>query len=351
MSFLIHRHRRLGGAVIAASFGLLLPIHSVAFVGPPGAAVLVPSQDEPKDAKGFADRASAREKKQDWDGAIADYSQAIKLDPRNASSWYIRGDVWKEKKVYDKAIADFSEAIKLDPRNASFWYFRGNAWGEKKEYDKAIADYSRAIRLDPNSARYHVFRAWAYGRSMLQQKAIDDYGAAIRLEPTNARLYAMRGATWAIAGDFDQALSDYGKAIELDPHDPESCIARARLRQLRNEPNGALADLSEAARRGSEDARAHRELAWFLATCKHGRFRDGKRAMAEATRACELTAWKDPDCLGALAAACAEAGDFDAAVKWQKKALALVPEAEGPDERLEYELRLSSFERKQPYRD
>ena len=69
------------------------------------------------------------------------------------------------------------------------------------------------------------------------------------------------------------------------------------------------------------DPRGHRELAWILATCPVAAIRDGKRAMAEATVACELTRWKDPDCVDTLAAACAEAKDFDGAVKWETQAI------------------------------
>jgi tetratricopeptide (TPR) repeat protein len=56
---------------------------------------------------------------------------------------------WRVKKEYDKAIADYDEAIRLDPKYAIAFNNRGSAWLIKKEYDKAIADYDEAIRLDP----------------------------------------------------------------------------------------------------------------------------------------------------------------------------------------------------------
>src|SRR5262245_54024013 len=63
----------------------------------------------------------------------------------------------------------------------------------------------------------------------------------------------------------------------------------------------------------------HGYLSWLLAAGPGG-VRDGKQAVGHATRACELTGSKAPDCIATLAAH-AEAGGFDKAVEFQEKAL------------------------------
>jgi hypothetical protein len=102
------------------------------------------------------------------------------------------------------------------------------------------------------------------------------------------------------------------------------------------------------------DPYGHWLLARILAASPVAAVRDGKRAVAEATIACQLTHGKDPDCLDALAAACAEAGDFDSAVKWETQAIDLEQERNRHtvDFQKEFRMRdrLSLYKRRQPYR-
>ena len=65
-------------------------------------------------------------------------------------------------------------------------------------------------------------------------------------------------------------------------------------------------------------------------------------------KACELTAWKNAYHVGTLAAAYAEAGEYEAAVHWQTKANALYSAA---DDRKKGEARLKLYQEKKPYRE
>ena len=217
-------------------------------------------------------------------------------------------------KEYDRAIADFNEAIRLNPGFVLAYNGRGAARGRKKDHDQAIEDYSEAIWLDPLCIAAYLSRGVEWQEKKENQKAIVDYNMAIRLDPENVHAYFRRARAWTALGAYAKAIADFDHAVQLDSQEPIT----------------------------------YEHLAWLRATCPDARFRDGQKAVEVATRACELTAWKHPSCLAALAAAHAEAGDFVSAVNWQTQANSLEPIAAN---KAKGEASLTLYRQKKPYRD
>ena len=87
-------------------------------------------------------------KREDWDVAIACYSEAIRLKPDYADAYYNRGIAYSKKGESDAAIKDFSEAIRLKPDDATAYYNRGNAYSKKGDKAKANADFAKADELE-----------------------------------------------------------------------------------------------------------------------------------------------------------------------------------------------------------
>jgi Tfp pilus assembly protein PilF len=189
-------------------------------------------------------------------------------------------------------------------------------------------------------------RAWA-GKGD-SDRALADLDAAIRFDPDDPATHVMRGVLLASKSDFSRALADFDAAIAADAEFAPAFLSRAEVRSKTGEYDRAIADFETAVRLDPDEQQVHNNLAWLRATCPDARYRDGKQAVAEATRACELTEWQEWGVLDTLAAACAEAGDFDAAVKWQNKALELA----GDDENIEEaRARLELYETSMPYRE
>jgi len=122
-------------------------------------------------------------------------------------------------------------------------------------------------------------------------------------------------------GQLDAALAEVDKAIVLQPTQPELHALRGTLWYLKLDEHNALRAFEAAIKHGSGDATAYNSAAWILSTSKDNSLRDGKRALELARKACEMTAWQEPSFIDTLAAAHAETGAFDAALREQQRAL------------------------------
>ena len=118
-----------------------------------------------------------------YDKAIADYTEAIRLKPDYADAHYNRGNAYYYLQQYDEAVADYSEVIRLKPDYADAYYNRGDAYVGLQQYDKAVADYSEVIRLKPDYADTYNNRGNAYYDLKQYDKAIADYSDLVRERP------------------------------------------------------------------------------------------------------------------------------------------------------------------------
>jgi tetratricopeptide (TPR) repeat protein len=265
-------------------------------------------------AREYLERGNAWSEGGEWDQAIKDYSEAIRLDPKNAEIFVQRGLALHGKGTLDQAMKDFDEAIRIDPKNPKAFFGRGVALAAQREFDEAIAAYTEAIRLDPKYAHAYIQRSCSHQWKRDWVAGLKDAEEGVKLAPKLAGAFYARGTALQGKGDWGDALADFEKAIQLDPGYVYSHINKAQI----------------------------------LATGPDEKVRDGKKAVKAAKQACELTGWKYTYALEAYAAASAEIGEFEEAVKWQKKVLEdsqyLKIHGTGP------RARLNLYESKMPFR-
>jgi tetratricopeptide (TPR) repeat protein len=180
----------------------------------------------------YDNRGIARHTKGDNDGAIADYTEAIRLNPKDAVAYDNRGTAWRDKGDLDRALADYNQAIQLNPNNAIAHNNRGNVRHERGDDKTAAADYTEAIRLDPEYAVAYRNRGRAWFALGDNNRAMADSTEAIRLDPNDAEAYRTRGVAEFVMGSFTAAAQDLLRANNLAT-DIDSAlwlfIARGRL--------------------------------------------------------------------------------------------------------------------------
>jgi tetratricopeptide (TPR) repeat protein len=167
----------------------------------------------------------------DFAGAIADCTEAIRLDPGDGSAYVMRGEVKYYSGDYAGCIADCTEAIRLDPENEPAYYWRGGGKLEKDkgdhgEFDGAIADFTEAIRLDPGDGSAYVMRGLAMiglGRRKFEKRATANFNEGIRLlteainlDPNASFAYADRSLARERLGDKNGAAQDRATSAKLD---------------------------------------------------------------------------------------------------------------------------------------
>lgn len=211
------------------------------------------------------------------EAAIEEYNVAIRLNPKNAKAYCGRATAKSDLGLREEAMADYDEAVRLSPYDYHVWALRGMEKVSCGHYESAIADYNYAIRLNPELSTTYCKRAFAKAALGNRDAAIADYNAAIRLNrddeeakgglnyiktrgihdlvmleilrkdpsadvtffPVGAQDYVRRGRALSHHNFHTLANLDFDKAILLNPNLPDAYVMRA-------ESKWALGQLTEA---------------------------------------------------------------------------------------------------------
>jgi tetratricopeptide (TPR) repeat protein len=284
--------------------------------------------------------------------ALADFDAAIRLDPGLADSHAEKAAIFVEKQEFDKALEEYQAAVRLDPERSEYYIQRGHCRLLKQQPDQALADLNQAIRLDAENPDAFYHRAVVLSRRNLPGQALEDLTEAIRVNPQHLPSLYERGRIHLLKQAFDDAIGDFSAVIKLASKDSLIYYFRGVAWQGKRAYRQALDDYDESIRLLSESPwapAAHAARAWIRATCPEAALRDGAKAVESATKACKQTEWQDANCLITLAAAYAESGDFEAAIKWAERAIVLLP-ADHPAIR-RWRESVEHYKLKQPHRE
>src|SRR6516164_2150104 len=205
-----------------------------------GASALAQTPQE----RGWCEGEDAVTVDQRIDGCSAVIKAARDKGDKLAEAFNNRGVAYRLKGDYDRAIADYNQAIKLKA-SAEGYFNRGNAQLGKGHYDRAIDDYNQAIKLKADFAAAFDNRCWARAVVGILKQALADCNEALRLMPNNAATLDSRGFVFLKMTNFDTAVSDYDAARRINPKLAFALYGRGLARLKNEDPSGA-ADIAAA---------------------------------------------------------------------------------------------------------
>ena len=210
----------------------------------------------------YNNRGNAKQKSKDFQGSIADYNKAIEINPKCAPAFLNRGNTKQELKDFQAAIADYNKAIEINIQYVLAYANRGNAKAELGDIHGSIADFNKAIEIDPQHADAYSNRGISKRDLHDNQGAITDYNKAIEIDPQHAIAYANRAISKSDLGDYQGAISDYNEAIEIQPRNHVTYTNRGIVKDKSGDKQGAIVDFNKAISINPNYASAYNNRGW-----------------------------------------------------------------------------------------
>ena len=214
------------------------------------------------------------------DQSIAEFRAALRIRPTDSDAAYSLGNALLQKGESAAAIPSFRKALEANRNNLAAHYNLGIVLQRSGQLDPAIAEFRETLRLDPQKVDAHNNLASALFKKGLTKDAIAEWQAALQIEPGNAELHNNLATAFLKQGGIAEAMAEWRETLRLQPDQVATGIS----------------------------------LAWILATAPEDALRDGRHALELAQQANETSADRNLMTWRVLAAAYAEAGQFEDAI-------------------------------------
>ena len=253
--------------------------------------------------------------------------------------------VYRKAGFEEDAVTIYQAALRSRPNDAELHQSLAEIFARHGSIQLAMRHYERAKEFNPTDANTWTRLGLLKLRADAPDEAIQLLRQATELDPAQGDAYFHFGKYFLDRGNAKDSAVYFAKALKVRPRRVEALINLALAEESLGNYSRAIARLERVLEIDPGATYAKNNLAWILATCAEAEFRDSKRALLLATEACQATEYRDADTLDTLAAACAASGDFDSAVRWQKRCIQIAPETRRPD----LQTRLKRYTTRKPF--
>ena len=295
--------------------------------------------------------------------SVLEISKALAQDTKPPSGskefnkYYELGLKHYEEKKYEDAIKALNKAIEINPKSADVYFKIGRCYSRLNKLVESTKSYEKAIQINPDGS-YPIYFHLGLNYYNLKDydKAIESLQKAIKIKPdTYYFTYFSLANSYYNKKDYENAVKYLNETIKRKPDYEIAYFILSKSHQQLGNYKGAIKVLDDGLKQKPNSLTIIESLAWLLSTSPPDELRDAKRAVILAERAVDFTKGEDPIHLDTLAAAYAEAGRYQDAIKTQEKAINLLMNSQassGIDSSLieEFKKRLSYYKENKPWR-
>lgn len=262
--------------------------------------------------------AEANEMAKHWQAALFWYEKVSAIKPNDPDIHSkIALMLWRDGYA-EAAIEEFNKVLAINPEDS-------NAWNDKGIINLALGK---------------------------QKTAFKNFNQALALDPANNEARLNRANYYAAEGKFDLGLADCETGLEYNPKDAMLLLTKGQIKREQGKFVEAFSCFESAYDFARYNSHVLNELSWFLATCPVETLRDGNRAVKLARQGVFLAETPDPGLYDTLAAAYAESGNYEEAVKIQESAIYLARQAGFSDSALRvWDKRLEYYRQGRAYHE
>ncbi|RKU11082.1 hypothetical protein C6501_13150 [Candidatus Poribacteria bacterium] len=171
----------------------------------------------PDSAQFYRSRGRSKYDNGQYEAAISDLNEALRIKPDDFKTYLNRGFVKSELKQYESAISDYDAALRIKPDVVDILFNRGVAKYELRRYESAISDFESVLRIEPDAADAYYHLGVVKTAQDQYEAAISDYSVALRINPDFFDAYNNRGAAKYLLGQYEAAISDCNEALRIKP--------------------------------------------------------------------------------------------------------------------------------------
>ncbi|MGD1843591.1 MAG: tetratricopeptide repeat protein, partial [Thermonemataceae bacterium] len=199
----------------------------------------------------------AQLQKENYEEAIQDFNEVIRLKNNDEEAYYHRGKAYKALKQYDKATQDFSSVLTIQPKSAKSHAQLAHIAQLKKEYNEALNHYNQAIALQPDERTFYVSRSYLYQITEQYAKALEDCQKALRLYPSDHQALYRKASLQFLLQNRELALETIEQALLLQNKVPDYQVLKGRILQQKGLYSQAVDNYMQAINLDSQHAPAY----------------------------------------------------------------------------------------------